>query len=150
MERNHLMLGIAGFLLASGAYVTANVAYAEGRDHRETRKTESKKQESKKQDSREREEAGDRDRRELVAGVPHAVTLSNLSNLPLKKIEIEFRGQDRGDFRQTNNCGEELKQKASCTINVTFAPRSPGAKTATMEVHTSGGNQAVYLTGTGV
>ena len=37
----------------------------------------------------------------------------------------------------------------SCTISVTFQPRTRGEKSATMEVHTSGGDESVDLAGSG-
>ena len=145
MNAKKIFLSTAAILLTAGAYVAANAAYAEDRDHKEGLKTA-----SKKADSRGHEDARQGDSKELLQGVPHPVTLSNLSNGSLTEIEIEIGGANRNDFRQTNNCGEELKGKSSCIINVVFMPKTPGPKTATMEVHTSGGKQVVYLSGTGV
>ncbi len=134
MKPDKLLLSVASVLLASSAYITANMAYAEDKES-EVR--------SESRDGKGAPEA-------LAKGVAHAVTLSNLSDITLKEIEISFSGKDRSDFRQTNDCGERLAGKASCTINVTFLPKTAGPKSATMEVRTSGGSQAVYLTGTGM
>ncbi len=138
MKPNKFAL-IASMIFAAGAYATGGVAYADREDQKENSKAA----------SHERERSG-KDGGELLQGVPHPVTLSNLGNKPLKEIEIRFTGKDPTDFVQSNNCGEELKQSGSCVINVTFMPRSKGTKTATMVVRTSGGTKSVYLTGTGV
>lgn len=127
MKPNKFLLGAASILLMAGTCVAANAAHA---------------------GSKEREAAGKEDG--LTQGVPHPVTLTNQGNRPLKEIEIRFSGADGKSFRQTNDCGEELKANASCTINVTFLPQSPGPKSALMEVHTSGGDQLVHLSGTGI
>ncbi len=87
---------------------------------------------------------------EVLKGVARAVKLSNLGSGPLHDIEISFSGQDARDFSQTNDCGEKLAGNASCTINVWFAPKTPGTKWATMEIHTSGGEKSVPLSGAGV
>ncbi len=137
MKRNGFLLGMVSISLGFAA-CAATAAYA-GSNEREDR------HEARKAASKEHEGSN-----ELKAGVLHAVRLSNLGNKPLEEIEIRFSGKDKGDFRQTNNCGEKLSGNASCVINVSFMPRTPGPKSATMEVHTSGGNQVVYLTGTGI
>ncbi len=133
MKPNKFRVGIVSVLLVLGTYATSNMAYAEDKGHEDRHGA-----------------ARHADNDELARGIPHAVTLSNLSNMPLREIDISFSGKDSKDFRQQNNCGEKLAGKASCTINVTFMPRSPGAKSATMRVHTSGGDKAIYLTGTGI
>lgn len=137
MKRNKFLLSIVSTFLVFGAYATSNVAYGESGEHAAHRK-EATKGTSK----------GESD--ELTRGVPHAITLSNLTNKPVREIEIGFSGKDSRDFHQQNNCGEKLAGEASCTINVTFDPKSPGAKSATMTVHTSAGDKDVYLTGTGI
>lgn len=85
----------------------------------------------------------------VKSGTSKAVTLSNLGNQPLRNINVKFGGNNPGDFSQTNNCGRILGNGKSCVINVTFMPKTTGSKSATLEVHTSGGAQVVYLTGTG-
>jgi len=135
MKPTKLLLGIAGVVLAAGAYAAANAAYAEGKDAKENEKADVKEREA--------------DTKDMPKGVPRTVTLTNASSMTIKELEVELSGKDRRDFSQSNNCGEELKGKASCTISVLFMPRTPGPKAATMEVHSSGGSTVVYLTGTG-
>lgn len=141
MKRNGFLLGMLGISLGFAAYAAATAVYAESNEHED-------RHEAKKADSKEHEDRK-AEGNQLLKGVPHAVRLSNLSNKPLEEIEIRFSGKNKGDFRQTNNCGEKLAGNASCVISVTFVPRTPGPKSAAMEVHTSGGNQVVYLSGTG-
>lgn len=141
MKPTKLLLGIAGIALLSGAYVTAHVAYAEGRDAKEHRKADVKEHEPEEHDG---------DTRDMPKGVPRTVTLSNPSSMTIQELEITLSGKDRKDFRQSNDCGEELKAKSSCTISVMFMPITPGPKAATVEVHSSGGSKVVYLSGTGM
>ncbi len=143
MKRNGLLLSL---FLVFGVYASVNMAYG-GNSREHDDRHEARKADSKEHEDRHEEMEG---RTALTTSAPHAVKLSNLSNKPLEEIEIRFGGKDRTDFRQTNNCGEKLAGNASCVINVTFAPRTPGAKTATLEVHSSSGDQIVYLSGTGI
>lgn len=83
-------------------------------------------------------------------GVVQRVTLSNPGGQPLHGIHITFSGKDSRDFSETDNCGKQLNGGASCTINVDFAPRTTGPKSATLDVSSSGGHAAVALSGTGV
>lgn len=146
MKPNKWLLSIVSIALASAPYAVPSLAYGKDKAHEEVQNRNESNGNSKDKRKEEREDRHE----DLVKGIPHPVTLTNLSGIPLKEIEITFSGKDRRDFRQNNTCGEELKGRSSCTINVTFLPSSPGAKTALMEVHTSGGNQIVYLSGTGI
>ncbi len=138
MKPNHFVL-TAGILLAASAYAVGT-AYAAEEEQHENAKAASHEQESK----------GKHDGEALVPGVARPVTLSNQGNKTVEGIEIRFSGNNPREFTQSNNCGEELKGKSSCVISVIFAPRTPGAKSATMEIHTTGGSKYVYLTGAGV
>jgi hypothetical protein len=151
---NRITLTIAGFLLASGTFAMATVAYGADRgDRKESLRAVSHESshEGKRDSSRERDRhEGDRDSdSHMTNGTSRDVKLSNLSNRPIDDIDVSFSGKDAEDFRQTNDCGHELNGGGSCTISVIFRPRSRGEKSATMEVHSSGGDQKVDLTGTG-
>lgn len=138
MKFNRFVLA-ASILLAAGTCGMASTsAAARDDDH-----------ESARAGSHERERSSDGDHTGLVPGVSVPVTLSNQSNESLE-VDIRFQGNDPRDFTQTNNCGEKLMGQSSCVINVTFAPLASGARSATMEIHTSGGTKYVYLTGTGI
>lgn len=138
MTRSRPFVLAASVVLAAGTCAMASMAYGAREEQHESSEAKSHEHESSAH-----ENTG------LTPGVPHPVTLSNQGATALE-VEIRFLGKDPRDFTQTNNCGERLKAQGSCVINVTFAPRAPGARSATMEIHTSGGTKYVYLTGTGV
>jgi hypothetical protein len=75
------------------------------------------------------------------------VTLSNTSSAALTITSIAASG----DFAETNTCGSSLTAEGNCTINVTFTPTAPGARTGSLTVadNASGSPQSVSLTGTG-
>ncbi len=125
MKQHKLLIGVFGVSLA---IASASTAYGE---------------DGKGEDKKHGE------RIQVGQGVSQALKLSN-SGIKAEELEINFSGKDAGEFRQTNDCGEKLAGKASCTITVTFAPKTRGDKSATMEIHTSGGTQSVPLSGTGV
>jgi hypothetical protein len=55
-------------------------------------------------------------------------------------------------FAQSNNCGTSLAPGASCTISLTFSPKSTGTRVATLNIATGsmGGRKSVSLDGVGV
>ena len=156
---NRITLTIAGFLLASGTFAMATVAYAADKgDRKESSQAVSHesshegKQGASDDDRRKSSGEEDKDRdssRHVTGGTTRDVKLSNLSNQPIEHIDVRFSGRDARDFRQTNNCGDKLNGGGSCTISVIFEPRTRGEKSATMEVHSSGGDESVDLAGTG-
>jgi len=58
-------------------------------------------------------------------------------------------GADASDFAQTNNCGNWVGTRRSCTIGVTFTPIASGSRVAvvTLSDNASGGTQTVSLSG---
>jgi Beta-propeller repeat len=82
------------------------------------------------------------------AMMPVTVTSSGLGPVTINTIAAS------GDFAQTNNCPlspATLASKATCTINVTFAPTAVGARTGTLTItyDVLGSPQTIPLTGTG-
>jgi hypothetical protein len=80
-----------------------------------------------------------------------AVRLTSTGTGPLIVSKIETTG----DFTETNNCGPfpaSLATDQFCTINVTFAPLSPGPKAGSLRItdNAAGGTPPVGLSGTGV
>src|SRR5207302_9606953 len=59
-----------------------------------------------------------------------AVTLANSGSASLSISSIAIAGTNSADFAQTNNCGSSVAAGGSCTINVTFAPTTTGARSA--------------------
>jgi hypothetical protein len=82
------------------------------------------------------------------------VTLSNTGTTPLHISSIALGGPDAGQFAiNASDCttthGNTLAGSASCTVGVTFAPTTAGAKTATLAMNTDGDNVSASLAGTG-
>jgi hypothetical protein len=81
---------------------------------------------------------------------PQTVTLTNHSLSAVGINGITISGMDKGDFAQTNTCGNVVQARNTCTISVTFTPTATGGRTATVNVNdTGGGPQHVSLAGTG-
>ena len=78
---------------------------------------------------------------------PKKITLTNSGNGPLKLSIIIVAG----DFLQTNNCGKRREIGKSCTIEVSFKPKSKGVRTRLVRIadNTTASPQTVHLKGTG-
>jgi hypothetical protein len=76
------------------------------------------------------------------------VTLTNTGGSTLHITSVAVSG----DYAQTSDCGSTLGQAAACAIQVSFAPRSAGARQGTLSVtdDAPGGPHTVALTGLGV
>ncbi len=74
----------------------------------------------------------------------------NSGDQALTVSSVTIGGANPGDFSQTNSCGS-VNGNSSCPVNVIFAPKAAGQRTATVNV-SYGGNLAsgsVALTGQG-
>ena len=82
---------------------------------------------------------------------PQTATLTNYGNQSVSINGVGFVGGGRASFAETNTCGTSLPAGDSCTVSITFKPKSEGSKTATFEVEDNGGAspQTVTLTGAG-
>jgi hypothetical protein len=85
-----------------------------------------------------------------TTSAPQSVTLTNTGNAALSISGITLYGTNATDFSQSSNCGTSVAAGANCTINVTFAPKAAGARTAYVDVsdNAAGSPQAVTLSGT--
>ncbi len=75
------------------------------------------------------------------------VTLTNnlsTGTLTLGAIQIT------GPFTETSNCGTSLGSGASCAVNVSFAPATPGAMQGSLAVTSTSDNLTIALSGTGL
>ena len=83
---------------------------------------------------------------------PQPAALTNVGSSALAIKNIGINGSNRRDFAQTNNCGSSLPAGSSCQIQVTFAPRQQGQRSASLFVSYDGkwSPQTVSLTGTGI
>lgn len=81
------------------------------------------------------------------------VTFTKNTSTALAVSSVALTGTNAGEFAvSSNTCGVSVGGHSSCKISVTFAPVTPGAKTAALTI-TDGANnspQSVSLTGTGI
>jgi hypothetical protein len=78
---------------------------------------------------------------------PQKVTLTNTGEAALKISEMKATGQ----FGISSTCGASVAAGANCTIDVTFAPTSQGAKSGTVTINDSASSKpmVIELSGTG-
>ena len=74
------------------------------------------------------------------------VSLTNSGDVALTLVAARVTS---GDFTAVNGCGPSLAAHASCSISVTFSPKSVGVSTGTLEVDDVQRAQIVPLSGTG-
>ena len=84
------------------------------------------------------------------AGV--SFTFSNIGGSPSGTLSVATSGTNAADFTTSGDCqGTALQPSADCTVTVTFAPQTPGNKTAKLDVSaTPGGDLMVALSGDGL
>ena len=78
------------------------------------------------------------------------VTLTNTGNGTLTLTAIATSA----NFGQTNNCGDSVAARGSCTIHVTFSPTATGSLAGTLTITdnskgVAGSKRTVTLSGTG-
>lgn len=75
------------------------------------------------------------------------VTLTNTGKTELKISSMKVAGQ----FGMTSTCSKSVAAGESCTISVTFSPKSGGAKSGTVTINDSASSkpQVIELSGTG-
>ena len=85
-----------------------------------------------------------------VTSTAQTVTLTNVAVPPLA-VAIGLTGPDSSDFSQTNTCGTSIPGNSSCTVSVTFTPKAPFQRSATLSIadNVPGNPQLASLTGTG-
>ena len=82
-----------------------------------------------------------------TASPAQQVTVTNSGDLPLTLIAAQITS---GDFSVVNACGNWLNPHSSCSINVTFQPKSVGTITGVLSVSDQYRTQTVGLYGIGV
>jgi hypothetical protein len=88
-----------------------------------------------------------------TTSVPQTITMTNVSdNQALNISGIVLGGAKDFLYSDTNTCGASVAPLSSCTITVTFSPKTKGIKNANVTISDNGGAspQIVYLTGNGV
>jgi len=86
------------------------------------------------------------------------VTIQNGFKVGITVSNISLGGTDAGDFSldvgdgSGGTCGSispPIDAGSSCTVSVTFSPTAEGARTASLQITSDGGNPSVALSGTG-
>ncbi|MEO5831765.1 MAG: Ig-like domain-containing protein, partial [Nakamurella sp.] len=86
-----------------------------------------------------------------TSGAAQLLTLANTGGGPLSVSSVALTGADAGAFTlDRSGCGAAVAANSSCTMAVTFAPTTVGAKTATVTVadNAVGSPRSVTLSGT--
>jgi len=83
-----------------------------------------------------------------TASSPQTITVTNTGTGALTFTSVLATG----DFAQTNNCASVAAGGATCSVQVTFAPMSSGARTGTLILTDSAANspQVISLTASGI
>jgi hypothetical protein len=83
---------------------------------------------------------------------PQTAVLTNIASAALTIRKIFITGSDPNDFSQSDNCGSSLAAGASCTITITFRPKTAAVLSATLEVNYvgAGSPEIVTLSGIGI
>ena len=85
-----------------------------------------------------------------TSAAAQVITVSNTGNATLSITGISIGGTDAAMFAQTNTCGSGVAVGQLCTVSVTFAPTSTGAKSASLDLLTNAATSPVIaLSGTG-
>jgi hypothetical protein len=85
-----------------------------------------------------------------VASAPQSATVTNGGTAALPIAGISFTGPNASSYSQTNTCGASVPQGSTCTIQVTFTPKSAGYGWATLNVNGGpGSTQSASVNGTG-
>lgn len=84
------------------------------------------------------------------SAAPATVMVQNRGKSTLA-VSIGVSGAGKSSFSQTNTCGGSIGSGQSCTITVTFSPKTIGSLGAAISLVDAGGGspQTVSLTGTG-
>ena len=87
-----------------------------------------------------------------ASATAQTVNLTNAGTGALNLLGMAIGGLNSRDFAETDNCGVSLAAGAACTVQITFSPMAPGARTASLFItgNISGALPAVSLTGIGV
>lgn len=86
-----------------------------------------------------------------TSSAPQVVTLTNQGTGDVQLATFDIN-PTTADFSQTNNCPAVLAAKASCTVSVTFRPRTEGTASATLSVINDGEQSpiTIALSATGI
>jgi len=82
-----------------------------------------------------------------MSSTPETAIVYDMGMEPLAVSNISTTG----DFTQTNNCVPSVPAASSCSVEVTFAPTAPGARTGNVTItdKSPGGPHTIVLFGIG-
>lgn len=84
-----------------------------------------------------------------TGSAPATFTVKNLGTEDLTLSDAALAGTDPGQFTiSRNTCNGPVAVQATCEVDVRFAPSSAGAKSASLQVTTDGGNASASVAGT--
>ena len=73
-----------------------------------------------------------------AASAPMSLTISNTGGSPMASVSLNITGSSASSFEvSSTTCGAALKNGASCTAQLKFAPAETGGNAADLEVSTS-------------
>jgi hypothetical protein len=82
-----------------------------------------------------------------TASAAQQVTFTNSGDVPLTLVSTQITA---GDFTAVNACGNSLNAHSSCSISVSFAPKSIGPGSGVLTVSDQFRSQTVALNGTSI
>ncbi|CAN5530705.1 hypothetical protein BH10ACI4_BH10ACI4_31990 [soil metagenome] len=88
----------------------------------------------------------------MTTSIPQIVTITNTGSAVLNFIATMLTGTNGADFSlQGNTCLTSVPVNGSCTVSISFAPKSSGARSAVLQIVSDATNSPtqVQLTGTG-
>jgi len=83
------------------------------------------------------------------SSTPESLTLSNSTSSTLGIKQLTLQGNNAADFSQTNDCGNALGPKTSCTITIVFTPHAGDVRSTNLTIVDSSGNTSGALSSGG-
>jgi hypothetical protein len=80
-----------------------------------------------------------------TASAPQLVTVTNTTAVPFPIKAVTLSSTNVPSFAVSNDCGVPVPAGAQCTITVSFAPPSAGAKSATLTITSTNGDSPVNI-----
>lgn len=88
----------------------------------------------------------------VEASTPQIVTVTSVGNADLSVSSVSFTGTDPTSFTAINECALPVPPQSTCTIKVSFAPKTVGAKSASLVISSNAKTPAplIAVSGTGI
>jgi hypothetical protein len=79
-----------------------------------------------------------------VSSASYTVRLENSGEQTLSVDRIDVSGTNSSDFTESDDCRQSLELGSSCSVNLSFTPRSSGSRKARLTVH-HGASEALHV-----